>query len=113
MVILRCQMFPPSSFRDSAHETSVLMFDSQQNPFNFFILEDKNISKHHFEFCRKTMQFTGHKKGKYVNFSSPHVGSAEKAGKSCGILAQVAIKSTKISLAQSFHGDLPRKVAVV
>lgn len=50
MVILRCQMFPPSSFRDSTHETSVLIFEiPNKNPFNFFILEDKHISKHHFE----------------------------------------------------------------
>ena len=106
-------MFPPSSFRDSTHETSVLIFeDSQQKSIQFFlILEDKHISKHHFE-TRGIYRFNLPVRKRKVGcqlFITTRAISCEGAGKSCGILAQVAIKSTKISLAQSFHGDLPLK----
>ena len=106
-------MFPPSSIRDSTHETSVLIFEiPNKNPFNFFSSWKTSIFLstilRHAGFTDSTYRS---EKGKLAaNFSSPHVRSAVKGRKiMCGILAQVAIKSTKISLAQSFHGDLPLK----
>lgn len=77
-------MFPPSSFRDSTHETSVLIFEiPNKNPFNFFSSWKTSIFLstilRHAGFTDSTYRS---EKGKLAaNFSSPHVRSAVKGRK--------------------------------